>query len=223
MNPAGSDPRSMTPQWLRSFQRTFGFLTDSLPPGSRVLDLGCGTGYLLRWLARQRHLVPFGVDSSPDQVAVGRAGLPGIEIHCDDGLTFLHQHLNTFAGIFCIDVLEHIPGDDLMLEWVERARDALVPGGFFCCRMPNAANLFGCHSRYVDITHERSFTSSAALQLLEAAGLCGGRIVPIRGGTWLGSLCLSLETLLHKALFRLTSRWGEEVFTNNVCAVGYKK
>ena len=27
----------------------------------------------------------------------------------------------------------------------------------------------------------------------------------------------------RKALFRLTSRWGEEVFTNNVCVVGYKE
>jgi SAM-dependent methyltransferase len=222
MNPQGLDPRAMTAAWLRAFQRTFGSLTAPLAPGSRVLDLGCGTGYLLNWLARQANVVPVGVEMSPEQVAVGRAALPEVEIHCEDGLAYLKRQPAAFAGIFCFDVLEHIPGDDLLLEWVERARDALLPGGFFCCRVPNAANLFGCYSRHVDITHQRGFTSTSALQLLQAGGLTGGRIVPLRGGTWLGSLCLALEALLHRALFRLTSRQGEEVFTNNVCLVAYK-
>jgi SAM-dependent methyltransferase len=222
MNVAGTDPRAMTAPWLRALRRTFGPLTAPLPTGSRVLDLGCGTGCLLNWLARQGNIVPVGVDSSRKQVAAARTAMPEVEIHCEDGLAYLHNHPATFAGIFCFDVLEHIVGDDLLLEWVERARDGLLPGGFFCCRVPNAANLFGGYSRYVDITHERGFTSASAFQLFRAAGLSGCRVVPLRGGTWLGSLCLGLETLLHRALFRLTSRSGEEVFTNNVCVVGYK-
>lgn len=206
-----------------SLKATYGDLVRSLPAGSRLLDLGCGTGLALRWFARQPGIAAMGVDSSPSQVAVAHRALPDVDVVCEDGLSFLRRHPNTFNAIFCFDVLEHIPGDDLCLEWVEAARAALVGGGFFVCRMPNAANLTGAYGRYIDLTHQRAFTSTTIIQLLEAADLADCRIVPIRASHFSGRARLFLEHWLHRAVFYICGRGLERVFTSNVCAVGYKR
>ena len=104
------------------------------------------------WLGTNPGVVPVGVDLSEDQVAIARTHLPGIEVACADGLTFLRENPERFSGIFCFDLLEHIPQQDDYLVWFEAALEALKPGGFFCCRTPNAANLTGDYSRYMDLT-----------------------------------------------------------------------
>ncbi|MBI2528736.1 MAG: methyltransferase domain-containing protein [Candidatus Rokubacteria bacterium] len=222
LNTASEGPRLPRPQY-RFFDRTFAHVVRALPPASRVLDLGCGTGQLLQWLAHQSNLVPIGVDTSSAQVSIARAKLAGIEIHAADGLGFLRERAGAFHAIFCVDVLEHIPGDDVLLELIEFAVEALKPGGAFVCRTPNAANLFACYSRYMDLTHERCFTSSSIIQLLESAGLERCRVFPTRPGTFRGQLALSIERILHRVLFALTGRSGETGFSMNLNALGYKK
>jgi SAM-dependent methyltransferase len=217
------DPRSVKPRYQKTMQLMYGDLVSSLPSGSKVLDLGCGTGFLLNWLSQQPGIVPVGVDSSKSQSEIARRSLPGMEIYCRDGLDFLREHPDTFSGIFCTDLLEHIPGKDLCLEWVEAAASALKSGGFFYCRVPNAANLTGSYSRYMDLTHERSFTSTSLLQLLEASGLQNCRIMPIRTAHLSGRLRLLIEAVLHRTIFLICGRGMERVFTSNVCAVGFKK
>ncbi len=216
------DPRKVHPDRFQHMDANYGELVRPLAAGDRVLDLGCGSGILLYWLSRQGELAPVGVDSSSSQIAVAREALPDAEVHCEDGLEFLESRPDSFAGIFCTDVLEHLPSKDLTLRWVETARQALQPGGFFYCRMPNAASLLGSYSRYRDLTHECSFTSTSILQLLEAGGLTDCRVLPIRGTDFSGRCRLKVEFWLHKILFRICGVALETVFTSNVCAVGYR-
>lgn len=117
----------------------YGDLIAQVPAGGEILDLGCGTGFLLSWLAGQPGIIPVGVDALPRQVALVRQFLPDLEIDSSDGLPYLRRNKGRFEGIFCTDVLEHVRGGELRLEWLEAAREALRPGGFFCCRVPNAA------------------------------------------------------------------------------------
>src|SRR5205807_1987927 len=112
--------------------------------------------------------------------------LPDTEIALEEGLEYLRKHPDSFSGIFCSDVLEHIPGDDDLLGWVESCIRALKPGGFFVARSPNAANLSATYSRYLDLTHERCFTSQSMLQLFEVAGFQNSRILPLRVGHFSG-------------------------------------
>lgn len=219
---ASIDPTSITDGLRKTYAANYSELIREVPTGGRVLDLGCGTGKLLIWLQEQPGVQPVGVDSSPSQVEVAQATLPEAEIHCADGLEFLRAHRNSFAGILCNDVLEHIPGDDALLDWVEAVRDALTPGGFFRCRSPNGASLIGSYCRYRDLTHVRSFTTTSMLQLLEAAGLERCRATPIRGGSLGAKLRLAAEAALHKAVFRLCGESLETIFTTNICAVGYR-
>ncbi len=56
-------------------------------PGSRVLDLGCGEGELLEWLARQKKVSARGVEISPAQVrrAIAR-GVSAFQGDLNEGL-----------------------------------------------------------------------------------------------------------------------------------------
>ena len=220
---ASLDPRRMAAKDLRLHDRTFGMVLAAAPRPARILDLGCGVGFLLYWLAQQRGVTPLGVDASPSQLDLARRALPDLEITCSDGLDYLRANPDSFDGIFCTDVLEHIPGTANCIEWVQAARAALRPDGFFVCRCPNGANLTAGFSRYIDLTHERSFTEISMLQLLEAGGLKDARILPIRAGHWAGTVRQWVEHGLHRAVYRICGQSAAHQFTNNVCAVGYRR
>lgn len=201
----------------------FGHLMADVPPGARVLDLGCGTGIFLSWLAGHDGVQAAGVDQSPSQIEIAQAALPQCEIHCQDGLAYLEAHPDTFAAIYCFDVLEHVPGNDLLLRWVESARAALRPGGFLVSRVPNAANLTGGYSRYIDLTHERMFTRGTLEQLLRAGGFADITNIPLRLPHLTGRVRQLAERALHRAVFLACGRGQERTFTTNVCAVAYRR
>jgi 2-polyprenyl-3-methyl-5-hydroxy-6-metoxy-1,4-benzoquinol methylase len=219
----GGHAPTLSSEAAGAMQLMYGPLLAALPSGSRVLDLGCGTGLLLGWLATQTHIVPVGVDNSPTQVEEARHHLPNVQVACADGLSYLVEHPESFGAIYCLDVLEHLSGIDLCVQWIGAARAALRRGGFFLCRMPNGANLAASYSRYMDLTHERCFTRSSILQLLEAGGLKDCRIVPYRAAHMTGRVRLWIESGLHRLVFRLCGHGQETVFTNNICAIGYKR
>ena len=213
----------MSAKDFRMHQRTFGPVLDGVKKGARVLDVGCGVGFLLNWLSRQPGIVAVGTDASPTQLEIARRNLPTVDFTCADGLDYLRSNPDSFDGIFCTDVLEHIPGTDLCIEWVQAARAALRPDGFFVCRGPNGANLTAGYSRYIDLTHERIFTEVSILQLLEAGGLKDTRVLPIQTGSFSGGMRQAIETLLHRLIFRICGQGKVRHFTYNVCAVGYRR
>ncbi len=219
---ASAVPQAMAAPLQRQLELTYGAVLAELPRGSRVLDLGCGTGYLLSWLNGHPHINVTGVDSSTSQIAIVREALPALEVRCEEALSYLRRHRGRFEAIFCLDVLEHIP-DDQLLELTEAAGAALVPGGCLVTKVPNAANLTGGQLRYIDLTHERSFTQLSLLQLYNAAGLCECRVVPLRAGDWRGRVRLLCERALHRTLFRICGDAREQVFTRTISMIGYAR
>ena len=207
----------------RSYETVCGPWVQRLERGSKVLDLGCGMGLLLAWMATKPDLVSIGVDASPQQVRLARSRLPGTEVFCADGLDFLKEHPDTFSAIFCFDVLEHIPELDLCYEWVVAAHAALKPGGFFLCRVPNAASLLSGYSRYMDLTHVRSFTRTSVLQLLEVGGFEEYGVPPYRARHLTGRIRLIVESLLHRVVYRIAGHVAEPVVSTNVYGLGIRK
>lgn len=89
------------------------------------------------------------MDRSLEEIEIARRALPGAELYVDDALGFLRKYQQTFHGIFAQDVIQQLP-DELLLGWLGACYDALLPGGFFCCRVPKAANVMGLY--YVTMT-----------------------------------------------------------------------
>jgi 2-polyprenyl-3-methyl-5-hydroxy-6-metoxy-1,4-benzoquinol methylase len=205
---------------MQSYEMMYGDLVAPLVSGSQILDAGCGTGFLLAWLRRHSNLSLTGVDVSPEQIAVAQQSLPDVRVVCGDALDYMRQNPNTFSGIFCTDVLEHIPTQTL-LDFVETARAALIPGGFMVCRTPNAANLTGTQLRYIDLTHERSYTWRSLFQLLTAAGLVECRVIPVRLPHLSGRVRLGIEHRLHQVVYLICGHGGEPIFTRTLSAVAY--
>jgi len=219
MPPGQDDPRRIWHRTLRSLDRTHGDLVRSLPAGARVLELGCGSGTLLRWLSEYHpHVKPVGVDVSAGQIATVRSALPLAEVYQNDGLEFLRQHPSEFAGVFCFHLLEHLPDAELV-AWVRSIYSALSPGGFFCCRTPNAANVVGLYHRYDDLTHTRVFANDSLLQLMDIAGFAEARIVPIRAGWPVAWVRSTLEYVLHRMLFLISGNATVRHFSTELCAV----
>jgi methionine biosynthesis protein MetW len=65
----------------------FYVIGEIIPPGSRVLDLGCGEGELLAWLAENKNVLARGVEISAPQVrkAIAR-GVSAYQGDIDEGL-----------------------------------------------------------------------------------------------------------------------------------------
>jgi SAM-dependent methyltransferase len=103
-----------------------GELVKRLPPGSRVLELGCGAGVPDTRLLAERFTVT-GVDISPEQVRRAGAAVPSAEFVCAD-FTELELPQGSFDGVAAFYSFNHVPRE-LLAPLFRSIRGWLVPGG----------------------------------------------------------------------------------------------
>ncbi len=140
-----------------------------------VLDIGCGQGELVRLLIADGYDA-HGVDVSPEQVSMAKAaGLDRVQE--GDYRIVLAERAEQLSTVIATDVLEHLSKAEV-LRTFDDVIQALIPGGLFVARVPNAVSPFGGHIRYGDFTHESWFTASSIRQLAAAAGYKTTAIVP---------------------------------------------
>jgi len=138
----------------------------------RILDIGCGSGFLLQFLQQEGYENIFGVDTSIEQVEFAKNN--GLSVTHGDGLTFLENHKG-YDLIFMTDIVEHMKKDEL-LKMLQQVQVALNSKGRVIIRTINASSLYGNTSRYIDFTHEISFTEFSLRQILLAMGFVGVEI-----------------------------------------------
>jgi len=86
-----------------------------VPPGSRVLDLGCGDGALLAYLQRERGCTGYGVEINDGNVlACIRGGVNVIQFNLDEGLALFED--DSFDVVLQIDTLQHLRNAEVMLR-----------------------------------------------------------------------------------------------------------
>ncbi len=106
-----------------------------LNPKSTVLDIGCGSGRDLAALNQSGFSVT-GADSSTEMISASVIKYPelGDKIKLS-GLPDLSEIDNTFTGILCSAVLQHIP-DRNLYESFRRIRELLKDKGIFIVSFP---------------------------------------------------------------------------------------
>ncbi|MEO6120362.1 MAG: class I SAM-dependent methyltransferase [Terriglobales bacterium] len=83
----------------------------TLPPGARILELGCGSGIPITRLLVRSGFAVFGVDSSARMIAGFRANFPGLSAQCatiQDSDFFSTD----FAAVIAWGVLFHLTPDE---------------------------------------------------------------------------------------------------------------
>jgi glycosyltransferase involved in cell wall biosynthesis/protein-L-isoaspartate O-methyltransferase len=148
-------------------------ILETVPGGSKVLDVGCAGGYLARKLGEKGCDV-IGVDVHDD--AEARAACSRFYVHNLDGGTWAPDERD-FDRILFADVLEHLRDTSIL----ERARDWLKPGGEIVASTGNIAlwfmrlalltGKFQYSPRGIlDETHVKLYTRDTFRALIENAG-----------------------------------------------------
>lgn len=145
----------------------------------RVLDFGCGPGYLLEQLCRRGHARCEGVDFSARSVAEATARLDGkpafAGARCVSGIP-TDLPADTFDGLTCIETIEHLPeaGQKPLLAEVNRL---LKPGGVALFTTPCSENLEAaqmycpfCDSEFHNMQHMRAIAPADLAVALREVG-----------------------------------------------------
>jgi glycosyltransferase involved in cell wall biosynthesis len=157
---------------------------DAARAGSRLLDIGCGQGYVARELARKGCHVT-GMDQDiPDRT---------IE---DDGIDFIRWNLDraefpvnvsAFDQIMMLDIIEHLKEPEKFMDELRFAAGCKRPEvvittaniGFFVTRLMLFFGQFNYGRKGIlDATHTRLFTFRSLKALLEQSGY---NVLEVRG------------------------------------------
>jgi 2-polyprenyl-3-methyl-5-hydroxy-6-metoxy-1,4-benzoquinol methylase len=152
-------------------------ILDEVPPGSRVLDLGCASGYLSALLA-ERGCTVTGFERDPLAAAQAREDCERVIVGDLESESDRAEIPSGFDVVVIGDVLEHVTDPWDALRFV---RGLLAPGGIVVLSLPNVAawpvrlDLLRGRFEYADLgildrTHLRFFTRASAHALVRDAG-----------------------------------------------------
>ena len=180
-----------------------------------VLEIGCGSGQFLRYLAHKEVRFFRGLDHDPALSAY---------IHKDVVKNFVVSGaVEYFAGlgtadnynrVVMFDVLEHFTVRD-GANLLSTIKSHLTSDGQIIVRVPNMSSPWGGQYQYGDLTHKAAYTPGSMRQLADSLGLCCSRVYPQKRGSRSRGL---LQNILHRTLNKMLVD-PPEIWSANFIAV----
>ncbi|MCX6612898.1 MAG: class I SAM-dependent methyltransferase [Acidobacteria bacterium] len=183
--------------WFAGMRRILDAWIGRLPESSfeRVLEGGCGTGYMSNWLAGRYGWKMFPVDLDFAGLSFGRAS--GVPRMVQTDISRLPYADGAFDAVVSLDVLVHFPrgGEAAAIEEFYRV---LKPGGKLILRV---SALDALRSRHSIFAHERQrFTRP---RIITAVGRAGFEVID---ASYANSLLLPVAWLKFRVWEELTQQ-----------------
>lgn len=165
-----------------------------LRPGTRVLEIGCGTGNLLLLAHRLTPgVVTTGLD--PDAAALAttarKARRRGVEVRLDQGYADALPYPDASVDVVLSSLMLHHLPDDVRVPVLREARRVLRPGGrLHLLDIGGETHGHGLAARWArnDPHVQRNLGADTVPALVRSAGLDVGRVTPMQ--TRLGPVVL---------------------------------
>jgi SAM-dependent methyltransferase len=156
--------------WMN--KRRAQWIDKEVAPHSRILEIGCGRGLLLKALSHLGHEC-HGTERS-DLAAARARRIVGIRIYTEPLEECLLKE-NSFDAVILWHVLEHLESPNIILRHLFKL---MKPQGLLVIEVPNLSSLqsrlAGRHWFHLDIErHLYHFTPNGLYKLLESAGFEG--------------------------------------------------
>lgn len=170
-----------------------------------ILDFGCGMGLFLNFLRTHEFTSISGFEPDSGQAAVARSSGHHIE-QAENPLTWLKACPKKFDVIFAIDVLEHIPPEQLQ-DVLAAMKAILSDGGLLVATVPNGNSTCAGRWRYIDWTHRLSFTEHSLSHVLKMSGFRIETVLPSEIARFYTSKPSFLKRVSEKAILRVVRAW----------------
>lgn len=194
---------------------------------AKIVDLGCGMGHFLSFLAKEGYTNYRGIDVSGENIGFCRKN--NLQVEQRDIFDFLQETHEPFDAIIMNDILEHLEKSEIILL-LQHINNALQHGGRLIIKAPNAANpIMASSSRYADFTHELLFTEESLAQVLRISGFSQTEIYPQdlyvfyrNPVNYLAKACNFFFNAVFRTLFWFYGRKTTKIFTKNIIAVAIR-
>jgi SAM-dependent methyltransferase len=156
--------------WFRARNRLIVQLASEVTrPGDRLLEIGCGTGYVLEALVRECGLRATGAELHDEGLVHARRRVPDAEfVECDARLM---PYDGAFDVVGAFDVIEHIDDDVGVLRGLYRA---VRPGGFLLLTVPQHPWLWSRTD--IDARHVRRYRRGELVSRVSEVGFTPVRV-----------------------------------------------
>src|SRR5262245_38042821 len=99
-----------------SFQPRYEIMAKLIEPGASVLDVGCGDGFLLEYLAREKGIQGYGVDISVEAIKMAKER----KVKAEAVNIFEWESSQIYDYVIISEFVEHIPNPEDLIQRLRR-------------------------------------------------------------------------------------------------------